>query len=339
LYRATVDALRLALRGNFALNAALSAVGRLRRLLRLPGTARVVTRDMMDEYRALTLLPAAERPAGLDRWLDRHGHRGPLESDPARPRFRELRDVLLRDLLAAPPAAAGPQSPVRPEGRLGAVLRPLYWIDERRERFRDEMMRRWQRLRDRMLEEARRLTMDGQLDAPEDVFWLRGADLDGGVPLRQAAAAGRARVEAVRHLDLPASAPLDEILDLVSRAAARRAVEDGRTVFPGIALTSSVVEGRACKADDLVALLQKGGGALGPEVILVVPTLEPSWAVVFPRVGGVVAELGGELSHASILLREARRPAVVNCAGVFRQVRDGARLRLDGPRGLVEVLG
>ncbi|HEV2844292.1 MAG TPA: PEP-utilizing enzyme, partial [Thermoanaerobaculia bacterium] len=63
-----------------------------------------------------------------------------------------------------------------------------------------------------------------------------------------------------------------------------------------------------------------------------------SWAVVFPRVAGVVAEIGGELSHASILLREARRPAIVNCAGIWRAVSDGDRLRLDGGRGMVEVL-
>ena len=79
-------------------------------------------------------------------------------------------------------------------------------------------------------------------------------------------------------------------------------------------------------------------GGLGPESILVVPALEPSWAVVFPRVAGVVAEVGGELSHASILLREARKPAVVNCLGIFRQVKTGDRLRLDGARSLVELL-
>ncbi len=61
------------------------------------------------------------------------------------------------------------------------------------------------------------------------------------------------------------------------------------------------------KADDLVSLLGRPGD-LGPDVILVVPALEPSWAVVFPRVAGVVAEIGGELSHASILLREAVAP-------------------------------
>jgi pyruvate,water dikinase len=70
----------------------------------------------------------------------------------------------------------------------------------------------------------------------------------------------------------------------------------------------------------------------------VVPTLEPSWAVLFPRVAGVVAEVGGELSHASILLREAGRPAVVNVTGIWAAVRTGDRLRLDGRRGVVEVI-
>jgi phosphoenolpyruvate-protein kinase (PTS system EI component) len=78
------------------------------------------------------------------------------------------------------------------------------------------------------------------------------------------------------------------------------------------------------------------GAALGAGTVLVVPTLEPSWAVVFPPVGGVVADVGGELSHASILLREARKPAVVNCTGVFAAVNDGERLRLNGKKGVVE---
>jgi pyruvate,water dikinase len=102
-----------------------------------------------------------------------------------------------------------------------------------------------------------------------------------------------------------------------------------------------VVEGRAVKADDLLSLLATAGrspGLLGPDAILVVAALEPSWAVVFPRVGGVVAEIGGELSHASILLREARRPALVNCAGIFRAVATGDRLRLDGAGRRVEIL-
>jgi pyruvate,water dikinase len=142
-------------------------------------------------------------------------------------------------------------------------------------------------------------------------------------------------------LDLPPTASRDEITAIVAgteRAALERA---GRRVFPGIPLGPSVVEGRAVKADDLLALLAAAGrspGLLGPDAILVVAALEPSWAVVFPRVGGVVAEIGGELSHASILLREAGRPAVVDCRGIFRAVATGDRLRLDGAGRRVELL-
>jgi phosphoenolpyruvate-protein kinase (PTS system EI component) len=115
----------------------------------------------------------------------------------------------------------------------------------------------------------------------------------------------------------------------------------GRRIFPGIPLGPAAVEGRAVKAVDLLDLLAEAGrspGLLGPEAILVVAALEPSWAVVFPRVGGVVAEIGGELSHASILLREAGRPALVNCSGIFRAVKTGDRLRLDGAARRVEIL-
>jgi rifampicin phosphotransferase len=338
LHQATVAGLALALRANFAINAILSGMSRARRFLGVRGAGRVVTQDMMEEYSGLAALPPGDREAHLDRWLARYGHRGPLESDLSRPRFAELRGMLLQDL--ARQGAADPARTPAPRagGFLDRLLRPLYWIDECREWFRDSLMRRWQRLRARILAEAGALVAAGQLDRPEDVFWLRPLDLHGPLPLRTAAAAGRARVEAVRCLDLPHSAPLEVIQSLLTQAATTQAAESGRRLFPGIPLGPAVIEGRALKADELVALLGEAGGALGRETILVVPTLEPSWAVVFPRVGGVVSELGGELSHASILLREARIPAVVNCAGIFRQIRTGDRLRLDGVRGIVEVL-
>jgi pyruvate,water dikinase len=336
LHRVNAEALALALRTNFAINGVLSGVARLRRLLRLPGAARVTTQAMMEEYAALAALPSTAREAGLDRWLAAYGHRGPLESDPARPRFAELRDALLRDLAATPeiPPAGSPRR------RGPGLLRPLYKIDEIREAFRDALMRRWQVLRAHILAAAAGRVAAGELDDPADVFWLRGDELGPG-SLRAAAAAGRARVARAAALDLPLTSSRDEISAIVAgteRAALERA---GRRVFPGIPLSPSGVEGRAVKADDLLTLLAEAGrtpGLLGPDAILVVAALEPSWAVVFPRVGGVVAEIGGELSHASILLREAGRPAVVDCRGIFRAVATGDRLRLDGAGRRVELL-
>ncbi|HEX6864549.1 MAG TPA: PEP-utilizing enzyme, partial [Thermoanaerobaculia bacterium] len=218
------------------------------------------------------------------------------------------------------------------------LLRPFYKIDEVRERFRDELMRRWQRLRARILAEGTRLAAAGALDAPEDVFLLRGEDLAAGAPLSSVVAAARERRARAAALDLPLTASREEIEAAAVRAERERAEAAGRRVFPGIALGPAVIEGSAVKAGDLLSLLQTPE-ALSAEAILVVPALEPSWAVVFPRVAGVVAEIGGELSHASILLREAGRPAVVNCSGIFGAVATGDRLRLDGARGIVEILG
>lgn len=329
LHRVNVEALALAIRTNFAINGVLSGVSRVRRALGIRGTGRVTTREMMEEYGRLAA--AADREAALDGWLARYGHRGPLESDPARPRFAELREVLLRDLAAPSPSVADPM----PEKELA---RFWFRIDEIRERFRDDLMRRWQRLRAAILEEGRRLATTGEIDAREDVFFLQGLDLESGPPLREAAAAGRERFAQASLLALPLTASRSEIERAMAGAEQARVEASGRRIFPGIALGPAVVEGRAVKADDLVTLLSRPED-LGPDTILVVPSLEPSWAVVFPRVGGVVAEIGGELSHASILLREARRPAVVNCAGIYGAVSDGDRLRLDGGRGVVEMVG
>ncbi|HYX24807.1 MAG TPA: PEP-utilizing enzyme [Thermoanaerobaculia bacterium] len=337
LHRASAEALGLAIRINFAINGTLSGVVRARRFLGIRGSARVITQEMMEAYGRLAAVsdPVA-RESALDAWLVRYGHRGPLESDPARPRFAELREVLLRDLAAS--SAAGPLPiPSAPHLRPGPFARPWFRIDEIRERFRDELMRRWQRLRSAILAEGRRLADAGELDSTEDVFLLRRIDLESGQPLREAAAAGRDRVARAAALNLPLTASRDEIAAAVLRVERSQAAAEGRRIFPGISLGPAVVEGWAVKADDLVSLLSRPG-ELGPDAILVVPALEPSWAVVFPRVAGVVAEIGGELSHASILLREAGRPAIVNCAGIWRAVAPGDRLRLDGGRGVVEVV-
>jgi pyruvate, water dikinase len=333
LHRACVEGLALALRANFAIVGALSGIVRVRRLLRIRGAARVVTREMMEEYgRLAAITDPASREAALEGWLGRYGHRGPLESDPARPRFAELREVLLRDLATAPPPPVLREDVERP----GLLSRPWFRIDEIRERFRDDLMRRWQRLRQAILAEGRRLVAAGELDAPGDIFLLARTDLESGVPVRDSVRARRDKLAQARTLDLPLTASREGIERAIARSERRQDEAAGRKVFPGIGLGPAVVEGRVVKADDLIALLSRPQD-LGPDAILVVPALEPSWAVVFPRVDGVVAEIGGELSHASILLREARRPAVVNCAGIWGAVSTGDRLRLDGGRGVVEL--
>lgn len=317
----------------------MSFVLRLRTALHLPGSARLVTQSMMEEYDRLNALPdLPARLAGLDVWLQQHDHRGPFESDFARPRFRELKDILARDVASPAARSSVTKRPPSTVGRwLTTLTRPLFWIDEWREWFRDACMMRWLRIRQRLLAEGARLATDGKLSCPDDVFWLHVQDLDSDRTLLDSVAKRKELAELYQRLALPTTARLDEIERVVNATEAAVMPDESKRRFSGIALGHQVVEGIARKANDLRQLLS-GDVAIDSKTILLVPTLEPSWAVVFSRVLGVVADIGGELSHASILLREACKPAIVNCTGIFRQVRDGERLRLDGARGFVERL-
>lgn len=49
-------------------------------------------------------------------------------------------------------------------------------------------------------------------------------------------------------------------------------------------------------------------------------------------------EVGGCVSHGALVAREYGLPAVVSVTGVTREIRTGQRVRVDGGRGVVEVL-
>ncbi len=150
--------------------------------------------------------------------------------------------------------------------------------------------------------------------------WAPGPDPGGGP--------GGSGLGVSKVLDLPDTGSRDAIEAAILSAHP----DDPRSagVFRGIGLGSRTVTGTAVRGSELKPLLE---GRDLPEVpVLIAPRLEPSWAVVFPRFAGVVANLGGERSHASILLREAEIPAVVNARGAFQAIRDGDRVAVDSAR-------
>ena len=70
--------------------------------------------------------------------------------------------------------------------------------------------------------------------------------------------------------------------------------------------------------------------------VLVVPFTDVSWTPLFAKVGGVVSESGGMLSHSSIIAREYKIPAVVSVEGAT-QLKDDTQVTVDGYKGVVIV--
>lgn len=79
------------------------------------------------------------------------------------------------------------------------------------------------------------------------------------------------------------------------------------------------------------------GESLRPGEVLVTTVTNVGWTPLFPRAAAVVTDVGAPLSHAAIVARELRIPAVVGCGNATR-LRSGDRVQVDGAAGTVEVL-
>jgi pyruvate, water dikinase len=77
---------------------------------------------------------------------------------------------------------------------------------------------------------------------------------------------------------------------------------------------------------------------VGPGDILVTRVAGPALSHILPRVGGVVAELGGSTSHLASLARERGIPAVLGVLDATRRIPDGAQVAVDGVAGVVRWL-
>ena len=109
--------------------------------------------------------------------------------------------------------------------------------------------------------------------------------------------------------------------------------DDDAKLVKGLGASAGVDEGRACvvQGPDDFAKLQQGD-------ILVAQFTTTAYNVVLPMLGGVVTDKGGILSHAAIVAREYAIPAVVNTGNGTATIPDGARIRIDGAAGTVEIL-
>ncbi|MFG3437236.1 PEP/pyruvate-binding domain-containing protein [Nonomuraea sp. NPDC047897] len=72
-----------------------------------------------------------------------------------------------------------------------------------------------------------------------------------------------------------------------------------------------------------------------PGDILVCPFTDPAWTPLLRIAAGVVTETGGVLSHAAIVAREHRIPAVLGIPNVTGTLHDDAVITIDGTTGTV----
>ncbi len=135
----------------------------------------------------------------------------------------------------------------------------------------------------------------------------------------------------------------DEVIVLQSRPIT--APSGGLAPTPGPA---------AVVADELTGIGASPGTAIGPVRlvwslddlprvtagdVLVCRTTSPAWTAAMLRSAAVVTEVGGLLSHAAIVAREFRIPAVVAVTTAMTRLAEGMRVEVDGSSGVITPRG
>jgi pyruvate,water dikinase len=104
-------------------------------------------------------------------------------------------------------------------------------------------------------------------------------------------------------------------------------------ILQGIGASIGQIEGKI----KIITSLQIRAN-IDAQTIIVVPYTDSGWSPLISRAGGIISEVGGKLSHGAIIAREYGIPAVMDVQNATQIFRDGQRVRLDGQKGIIEVL-
>jgi pyruvate,water dikinase len=74
-----------------------------------------------------------------------------------------------------------------------------------------------------------------------------------------------------------------------------------------------------------------------PGDVLVAGTTTPAWTPLFAMAAAVVTDIGGPLSHGSIVAREYGIPAVMGTGVATKRIRSGQMITVDGSAGTVTL--
>jgi pyruvate,water dikinase len=306
-----------------------------------------VARRLGDERVA----PSVDHPA-VQAFLARYGHRAACEIDLGVPRWREdptpILNILATYLTHGPEAdpqrhfrqgealanetAAHLIARVRREkGRLRAasvrfLLRRVRALAGLREYPKFYAVRILAAMRRVLTGAGAELVATGSLDRADDVFFLDLRDLQAPSELRPVAAANRAEYEREQS----------------RRAIPRVMTSTGEAFFTAPTTTPGALQGTAASPGvyegPVRVVFDPREAKLQPGEVLVALGTDPAWTPLFLSAGGLVMEIGGMMSHGSVVAREYGIPAVVGVAGATQRLQTGQRVRVDGENGQVVPL-
>ncbi|MCC6966293.1 MAG: hypothetical protein IT391_08410 [Nitrospira sp.] len=295
----------------------------------------------------------------FEEYLADYGHRAVGESDIMSPRIADQPDSVLmllqtqlRDGKAVPPGDVMAQQTERRQSALAEIHRRFGWRRHRgvffrwwyrrlsrfcalREANRHHLLYYSTAVRHLLLQLGGRMVEQGILGQPDDMFYLtmdeRAVLSEGAQRDWQRLVQGR-REEWVRHhaLQVPDTirdweAVLEQGIPLAGQ------VPDG--LLRGIAVSAGTTTGPV-----RIVRSTQDWQRVRPGDILVVPVIDPGMAPLFGVAAGLIAEMGGTLSHGAIIAREYGLPVLVNVPYATTLLREDEQVQIVSSTGTISRL-
>ena len=198
-------------------------------------------------------------------------------------------------------------------------------------------------IRQMLLEVGRRFAESQVIPGAADLFWLTddeilaiAAQIEAGTavePLAPVIHRRKAEHRAALRASPPVALPQMKVFgfDLMSLKQKRSRVSKGSLV-QGVAASPGVATGTA-----QVIHGPQDFSRMRPGDVLVAPITTPAWTPLFALASAVVTDIGGPLSHGSIVAREYGIPAVLGTGSATRRIQSGQVITVDGSTGKVTL--
>ncbi|HEU5011581.1 MAG TPA: PEP/pyruvate-binding domain-containing protein [Roseiflexaceae bacterium] len=194
----------------------------------------------------------------------------------------------------------------------------------------------------RMLAElGRRFMAGGAIERADDIYWLEKDEVEELIAKLESVAplpdfAGRiperkAQWQAALKVVPPVMLPEKSIWSRFFHGAEGE-TKDGKVMLKGVGTSGGRVTAPA-----RVLFGPEDFGKLKPGDVLVAVTTTPAWTPLFALASAVVTDIGGPLSHSSIVAREYGIPAVMAARSATRAIQSGQRVTVDGAAGTVTL--
>ena len=198
----------------------------------------------------------------------------------------------------------------------------------------------WPQMR-RMLDElGRRLVAAGVLKVRGEVYWLLRDELLTAAQAVESGAAPPELGEAIaqrqelwrgrRRATPPQILPDSGWMRVFDSMMPATTAEQSGDVLTGIGASAGRVTATA-----RVLGGPEDFGQMRPGDVLVASITTPAWTPLFAVASAVVTDIGGPLSHSSIVAREYGIPAVLGTAVATRRISNGQSITVDGDAGQV----